>query len=349
MASPYDDLVLAPDERDDWPVERVEIRHEHRGLGAWSQYLALRAAQRVAGLLPRSMVNLVAGGFARLSRVLDRRHTEAARDFVRTALPDLTQPEVERLALGAWRHLAFLAIEGERAIPAVMGNRLGDHYDVEVCDGLEELLASGRGCLLITAHVGNWEVMGPAVVAMGFGPCYAIGRVPRNDPLARHFQRTREEVGGILIPRSGAMKSVPKVIRAGGSVGMVLDHRARGKPIYVPFFGQPAACDRSAAVLLRRVSAPLVVVACYNTEQRDRYRLVFSNILHPEDLAHLDSTEIIARVNQELEKLILAAPEQYFWLHDRYKGAPATIEPARSQPEQAQPEQTAAPTQETPG
>lgn len=344
MASPYDALILTPDEREDWPVERVEIRHEHRGPSAWSQYLALRAAQFLGSLVPRSMVHLAAGGLARLGRILDRGHTAAARDFVRTALPDLTKPEVERLVLGAWRHLTLLALEGQRAIPALMGHRLGEHYDVELCEGLEELLASGSGCLLITAHVGNWEVLGPAVVAMGFGPCYAIGRVPRNDPLARYFQRTRERVGGILIPRSGAMKSVPKVLRAGGSVGMVLDHRARGKPIYVPFFGRPAACDRSAAVLLRRVSAPLVMVACYNTEQRDRYRLVFSNILRPQDLAHLGSAEIIARINQELEKLILAAPEQYFWLHDRYKGAPASIEPAESRPEQ-----TPAPTQETCG
>ncbi|MEE8467666.1 MAG: lysophospholipid acyltransferase family protein [Planctomycetota bacterium] len=344
MASPYDDLLLAPDERKEWPVERVQIRHAHRGPGVWIQYLALRAAQCVASLAPWSVVQLAAGSLARLARILDRRHTAAARDFVRTALPDLSPPEVERLVLGAWRHLIILALEGQRAIPAVMGARLGEHYDVEVCEGLEELLASGRGCLLITAHVGNWEAMGPAIVAMGFGPCYAIGRVPRNDPLARHFQRARERVGGILIPRSGAMQSVPKVLRAGGSVGMVLDHRARGKPIYVPFFGRLAACDRSAAVLLRRISAPLVMVACYDTKQRDRYRLVFSNILHPEDLTQLASTEIITRVNQELEKLILAAPEQYFWLHDRYKGAPATSEPAESRPQE-----TAVPTHEAPG
>ncbi len=96
MVSAYDDLILAPDEREEWPVERAEIRHAHRGPSAWSQYLALRAAQGVASLAPWSLVKLAARGIGRLGRVLDRRHTAAARDFVRTALPHLSPPEAER-------------------------------------------------------------------------------------------------------------------------------------------------------------------------------------------------------------------------------------------------------------
>jgi lauroyl/myristoyl acyltransferase len=93
----------------------------------------------------------------------------------------------------------------------------------------------------------------------------------------------------------------------------------------VPFFGRLAACDRSAGVLARRVKAPLVFAACYRQEGPRPYRLVFSRVVLPEDLDGLDASQVMGLVNRETERLILACPEQYFWLHDRYKGLPRDL------------------------
>ncbi len=116
------------------------------------------------------------------------------------------------------------------------------------------------------------------------------------------------------------MKDAPAVVRAGGTLGLILDQRARTRPILAPFFGRPARCDRSAAVLLKRLRAPIVFAACYKTGVPWRWRLVAPEVLWPEDLAGKSVEEITGAVNRGLEKLILAAPEQYFWLHDRYRG-----------------------------
>jgi KDO2-lipid IV(A) lauroyltransferase len=123
-----------------------------------------------------------------------------------------------------------------------------------------------------------------------------------------------------LLPRRGAMEFAPAVVRGGGTLAMLLDQRARIKPVLAPFFGRESKCDRSASVLLRRLRAPLVFAACYRTSDPRRYRLVVPRVVQPEEVAGKSAEEVAALVNAELEKLILAAPEQYFWLHDRWRG-----------------------------
>jgi KDO2-lipid IV(A) lauroyltransferase len=89
-----------------------------------------------------------------------------------------------------------------------------------------------------------------------------------------------------------------------------------------PFFGRPAHCERAVAVFARRLGVPVVFGACYRTERRWHYRMVFTEVLRPEDLAGLSPEAVTTRINAELERMIRACPEQYFWLHDRYRGAP---------------------------
>jgi len=313
---------------DPWPVEVPPFRDE-RFRSPWhrAQYLALRAAQRATLALPRPLQRAVGGAVAGTARRFDRRHREAARAFIRAARPDLDAAGVEALERNAWRHLVRVALVSEGVTARVMGGRLGDHYEVHMAPEAREILRSGRGAMLITAHVGHWEASCPGVTALGFQPAYAVGKAPRNDFVAQHIQRVRESQGMRLIPRKGAMSAVPAAVRAGAHVGMLLDHRPRQKPVVAPFFGRPAGCDRSAGVLLRRVKAPLVFYGCYSAPGSDplrdwRFELRFPRVLHPEDLAGLDAAETAAAVNRELERLILHRPDEVFWLHDRYKGMP---------------------------
>lgn len=323
----FDDRPLRPPEVE-YPYPREQLGHSRNGLGAWSEYLALRAVQETLGRLPDPLFRPLAAGGARLARLLDRGRTRSAREFVRAALPHLDAAAADRLVLAAWRHLLRLTVTFDRMHDVMLRHRLGDHYDVEICEGFEDLQQSGRGVIFVTAHVGQWEAVGAPLNALGFSPLYCIGKPPRNHPLARYVQRTRERAGGIMLPRNGAMKGVPAVVRAGGGVIMLLDQRARKKPIYADFFGRPAACDRSVGVLLRRVGAPIVFVACYGTDTPLRFQLRFTSVVHPEELSGQAPEAIVARVNRELEALILQAPDQYFWLHDRYKGAPPPPDPA---------------------
>jgi len=320
--SDFDERLLTPPQGVAYPVAREEVGAARDGALAWAEYLALRAVQGGLRRLPDPIFRPLTGAGGRAARALDRSRTRIARDFVRTALPDLGPREVDRLVLSSWRHLLQVAVGFQELHERVRGHRLGEHYELEACDGFRELVGAGTGAIFITAHVGMWEALGPPLNALGFQPLYAVGKPPRNDPLARYVQRTRELAGGIMLPRRGAMKGVPAVVRSGGAVVMLLDQRARVKPIYASFFGRPAACDRSVGVLLRRVASPLVFVGCYATDRRLRFRVRFTSVVSPSELAGLSPEGVVERVNRQTEELILFAPDQYFWLHDRYKGAP---------------------------
>ncbi|MEM9382852.1 MAG: lysophospholipid acyltransferase family protein [Planctomycetota bacterium] len=321
-------LVVPPE---GWDVEVPPFGDERfRGLSHRMQYWALRAAQSSVLGLPRvlreGLVRLVAAA----GRTFDRRHTRAAEDYIRTALPGASDAEVAELVREAWRHLLRVALVAEGVEKRVMGGRFGEHYDCYACPEALEVLDSDAGAFLVTAHVGYWEASCPALIGMGCTPGYAIGKAPRNDFVAREIQRVREAQGLRLIPRNGAMNAVPAAVRSGGSVGILLDHRPRQKPVIAPFFGRPAACDRSAGVLIRRVRAPLVFYGCYGAPGTDpvrdwRFEMRVPAVIQPEELAGVSPEEIVARVNAELERLILHRPSEVFWLHDRFRDAPESF------------------------
>jgi KDO2-lipid IV(A) lauroyltransferase len=308
-----------------WPVPWESVEGVRNGPLAWAEYGAVRALLALGSRLPAGGREALAAGFARLARAVDRRHSDAARRFVAQALGGaLDGARREALVLAAWRHLALLTLEDARFNEIVVGPRLAEHFEVEMCDGVRELLACGGGGLAIVPHVGYWEGLPAIGAALGFRPAYVVSRPPRNRPLSRFAQATRERRGYRLIHRRGAIESLTRIVAAGGYVGLMLDQRARGKTLVAPFFGRPALCERSVPVLVRRLKKPLFFAACYRTERPFHYRAVFPRVLWPDEIAHAPPEAIAAEINREIERMILARPEQYFWLHDRFRGAPET-------------------------
>lgn len=314
------------DPNPDWPIERVEVRDSHRGPKAWASYLALRSAQATLGRLPRGMRAFGAGLVARLAEVIDRRHSAAALDYVGSAMPELSAKERRKLVRQSWVHLVDMALTAPFAARALMGKKVGDCVDVRMTEDARELIEKGSPSILMGCHVGHWEVAGLLHSTMGFDPVFAVAKAPRNDPLSRYMQRTREQQGGRLLPQLDAMKSVPAAIRGGGSIMFMLDHRPRRKPVFAPFFGRPAACGRSAGILLRRVGAPIVFYSCCRSSGDRPFELLYGPVLQPEELAGLNPTEVATRINQVYEVLIRRHPEQYLWLHDRFRRMPKTWE-----------------------
>ncbi len=151
----------------------------------------------------------------------------------------------------------------------------------------------------------------------------AVSRPPRNRYLAQAIQRTRDGRGYRLLHRHGAMDDVAKILKADGTLVLMLDQRARKRTVIAPFFGRPAHCERAPAILMRRLSVPVVTAWCEALSEPWRYRVHFTRIFEPQDFARAAPEEISTALNREMEQMILSAPEQYFWLHDRYRKAPS--------------------------
>ena len=306
--------------RQDWPVPWQPLWGPKRG--PWRDFLSLAARAAIAGAarLPDPILNSGIGGMARLSYLLLRRRSAMARAFLRQALgPDV---ELDAAVLQAWRHFFRVVIDTERMQRRIPLERIREHFDMRWSEDAARVRDSGKGCVVVTAHVGNWEAASAIAPWVGFDPFYAVAKPIRNRPFSKVLQRVREQRGIRLLPRRGAMRAAPRVIEAGGTVGMLLDQRARQKPVLAPFFGRPARCDRSAGVLLRRIGAPVLVLACYMTDKPMHYRVEFFDCLWPEEFEGARPADVATRINQAFERMILAHPDQYFWLHDRYRDTP---------------------------
>lgn len=312
--------ALPPGLRRDWPAPRVGVFGKRDGFVARVECALVLGAMGTLSRLPGGARELAVRALARVARRIQSQRSEHARIFLRQALGEMEPRELERRVLEAWRHLLRITLDSHVFPRRVPQATLLSHFDLEVSDDVKRVLAERRGAIVVTPHVGDWEAGSATLAWLGFDPAYVISRPPKNRPLSVHFQQVREARGLRTLPRRGAMQYVPAVVRAGGTVAMLLDQRARQNPVFAPFFGRRARCDRSAGVLLKRLSAPVVFAACYRTGVPFRWKLVMRSVLWPEEGKRLSVEELVVRVNQELERLILAAPEQYFWLHDRYRG-----------------------------
>jgi KDO2-lipid IV(A) lauroyltransferase len=304
----------------DWPVAQQPVLGERGGALAWLECQLVLATMGGAARLPTVLRRALVGLLARAGRRFDRPHSRAAEQFLLQAFGrELPRAELQQRVLQAWRHLLEVTFDFQIFERRLDRARAAQQLELELCPEARELLARREGCVLVSGHIGDWESGAVLLTWAGFGPLYVISKPPKNRWLSVHAQRLREARGMRLIPRRGAMEFAPAVVRAGGTVAMLLDQRARVKPVLAPFFGRDAKCDRSASVLVRRLHAPIVFAACYRTADPERYRLVVPRVVRPAELSGKSAAEVAALVNSELEKLILAAPEQYFWLHDRWR------------------------------
>ena len=310
---------------DTWPIPWQPIVGDKKGMAPWLESIGARSALATLRTLPQGARDAWCASTARMLRRLDRRHADAARRFLTTALGPLDADELEDRVLQAFRHFLRVLIEAD--IVARMSNEeRHERIRIEGAERVRPIQEAGTGALVVTCHLGNWEVAASAVPMVGFVPTYAVGKPPKNHYLAQQIQALREKNGVRLLPRRGAMEAAPAILRAGGTLGLLLDQRARVRPVLAPFFGRPARCDRSAGVLIRRMKVPLVFVFATCRDEPLTWDFRVDEILTPEELSQKSPQELAGIVNGVYERAIRRHPEQYFLLHDRYKDTPEADE-----------------------
>lgn len=278
----------------------------------------------VLGALPLRAQSLVAGSVARLARRFDRRHSDAAREFMTQALGNgLSHAEREAKVLAAWRFFFTMIARSGRLDRVLRRDGFSAHFETHYGEGVREAFASKGGRILVAPHLGDFEAGAMSLAHLGLSPGYVVSRPPRNRHLSIAIQRQREGRGYRLLHRHGAMEDVSKILAANGTLVMLLDQRARRRTVIAPFFGRAAHCERAPAILMRRLGVPVITVWCEALEQPWQYRMHFTRAFKPADFASSTPEEIATALNRAMEEMILSAPEQYFWFHDRYRKAPA--------------------------
>ncbi len=301
-------------------MRSVDVRE--RG-GAWGPaqslkndllYAAVRVALGACRLLP-------APALRRLGRVVGRVAHALLGGARRTALANVAGAMPQ---LGARERRALV-----RRVFSNLGGHLGDAVGLlRRATPLEPLtlgeadravlaaaIGEGRGVVFASAHLGAWERLGATLVAEGV-PLTTVAREAYDPRLGDVYERLRggRGVRAIYRGRPGAGTRMVRVLREGGVLGVLMDLRSRVPSIDVPFLGHPAPTAVGPARLALRTGAAVVVGACAPDERARIVRVPTA------DLAGIPDRErvLTARINEALCRFILAMPEGWVWMHDRY-------------------------------
>ena len=253
--------------------------------------------------------------------VLRIRHRTVRRNLER-AFPHRSEAWRRRIARGVFPHIGREGVTLLR-MAGLPPQELRRRTDLEGWDILEASLAEGKGVLLVTGHLGNWEIGGGALAVRG-APLDAVVRRQKNPLVDRRLRRTREALGVSVIYREDAPRQILRSVRRGRVVALVADQNVRRGGIFVDFFGVPASTARGPAFLALRTGAPIVLAFCHRLPGwRARYLIRFHQLERP-DTGDLESDiRVLTRGYLEvLEAEIRRNPEQYFWPHKRWKTRP---------------------------
>jgi KDO2-lipid IV(A) lauroyltransferase len=196
----------------------------------------------------------------------------------------------------------------------------------ETVDGwahLDAALAHGKGVIVVTGHLGNWELGGAYLAARGV-PIDVVARGMANPLMEAYATSTRREIGMEVVHDQQAVRQTPRALREGHVVAMVSDHDALGlASTFVPFFGRPAKTPRGPAVFALRLGVPLLFITPVRAPS-GRYALR----IEPVPVAETGDREadvdaIVLTYTRILERYIREYPAQYFWQHRRWRRQPA--------------------------
>jgi len=284
--------------------------------GAWSPLQTLKNdliwgvasfALFVIARMSKATLVRVGRALGAIVHALAFRLRDRARRNVALALPERTPSQVRAIARASFANL------GENLARAVSDRDLlpmDERSRAILRDALEE----GRGVVLPSAHLGPWERLAATLAGNGF-PLTAVVRESYDPRFDRVTTAARDRAGFATIARGapGSATRIVRTLRQGRVLGIPMDLKTRAESVVVPMLGAPARTPVGPARIALRTGAPVVVctvepdgagalaVTCTRLEQRDETE---------EDLT--------ARINEELSRRILRAPEHWLWMHDRF-------------------------------
>jgi KDO2-lipid IV(A) lauroyltransferase len=281
-------------------------------------YVLLRTVLMVVGMFPYAMARQVGRFLGRIVQLLDRKHRRVAVKNLEKSRgvcpPDAIPEFVDRV----YGHMGMAFVE-MMMIPKLI-DRIGEIVRLERFDVVDDVRRRGRGMITVIGHLGNWELIGLAVCAAGH-PLHSLARPIENPWVDAYLNRFRTQTGQRIIPKYHALGEMIRVIQKNEILIVQVDQDARSHGVYADFFGRPASTHRSPALLSLKYGTPIVVANIYR-EDGVHYCVLSDPILPDAFRSQPDPVRALTQAYTErFEQCVRAHPEQWFWVHDRWKTA----------------------------
>jgi Kdo2-lipid IVA lauroyltransferase/acyltransferase len=246
--------------------------------------------------------------------------SDVVDDNLAHAFPEMSASQRLRLARQMWEHLFLLVLEVAHTPRKIHETNWRDFVSLKNDAALVRALLDDRPTLIVTGHLGNFEVGGYVLGVLGF-PTYTVARTLDNLHLDRFVNRFRGGTGQHIIPKNGGFDQILAVLARGGAMTFLADQYAGPKGCWVEFFGRPASAHKAIALLALDNNARVSVCASRRLDQPMRFELDNYVMLDPQEVGNSVGTirELTQEYTTRLEELIRLNPGQYWWLHRRWK------------------------------
>ena len=280
-------------------------------------YYVLQAISALACAMPRSLCDFlgrVLGNFAWL--VVPAKRKKMAVGQVKMCL-GVDEAEAVRIAKASTVRFGPMLFEVLRF--PVIKKHAADYVRIEGLEKLQQSLSDGQGAILATAHTDNWELFGGALAMAGI-PLVGVAMKQKNSAADRFINEYRTMIGMHITYKTG-VREMFAMLQKGWVIGLIMDQDTnRHDGVVLNFFGRPTNCTPGAASMARFRNVPIVPAFMHQDEQ-GQHTLVVHDPVYVENTG--DKREDIRRTTQVLNDVIEAHvrkyPEEWFWLHDRWK------------------------------
>jgi len=268
--------------------------------------------------IPLQLRRLLFKGLFLIFYHVSTRQRMIALHNLKNSYPEKNIWELKRIAKGVYRNIALTAADFFE-IPYINSTNLHKWVEFEGLENLENAKSQGKGVLSIVAHFGNWELM-TAAIPLASGPMYIIYR-PLDSPVMEDvvaWMRTHK--GNFLIPKEGATKVVRRLLKEGKVIGILNDQNvSASEGVFVNFFNRPACTSPGTAYMALRTGAPIIAGYLFRKDD-GKYKFV----IEPVEVISTGDFEkdLIAntqKFTEIVEKIVRNHPDQWFWIHQRWK------------------------------
>ncbi len=273
--------------------------------------------------LPLPAARLLAAALARLLRIATPRWVSIARENLAAAFPQLPAERRAEILRGVYENLGRVILSVAR-LPRLTPANIGGWVEYDGFEHYQQAIGKGRGVLFMTAHLGNWELSASAHALFG-NPMHVMVRPLDNPWLDRLVDRSRRLGGNRTIVKRDAGRKVLRALRNNEAVGILIDQNTTDQDrVFVDFFGRPASAGSAFVKLAQRSGAAVIPGFALWRPEVGRYVLKFYPPIEWRDSGDpdrdlIDNTQLCHSL---LERVIREHPEQWLWVHRRWKSQP---------------------------
>lgn len=290
------------------------------------EYGLVRALVCLVQVLSPRQCSAVARFLAWLMADLFRMRRKVCEENLAGVFPDQSPRERAAMIRSMWYHLIMMGCEVVLAPRKIHRSNWRRYVRIRDKQLMTRYLIGYRPLVAVSGHFGNFEMAGYVTGLLGM-PSYTVARALDNPLLNRFVNRFREMNGQFLLPKDGSANQVQEILDEGRILTLLGDQHAGAKGCWIDFLGRPAACHKAVALFTLNGQAPMMVSYCRHLDQPLQFEIGCTGVADPLELPEglRDVNALTQWYNDRLGEAIRMAPDQYWWLHRRWRDKPVRV------------------------